>query len=435
MFQMIFQIFNRNLTTKHDSSDDEVSRGKNDDDLVLRNMSSQINDSTYMTKVQRTYTLPDNIEVHSVMLEPNNKTNSSLEPYKCQQLQFSTTSQNATRTSNNSGSDLAIIGASSSSSTQRLQQKYELPWEPAHGFTKTDVQQSQYIREDSRTFNLSSKSNVVIESCKIVQVEPNKWIQVKRYKRAPAQPTNQNKNPHCTNFGKKSPKRNNNVPCFQNRMQTYKSTDKDAIEQNKNVILTAPPRNLKNQKQDSTSIEKEFYQKSDVIIVSLDRMKSQFKDFETGKVQSQKASNRKEATNTKVQKQENNSSWQNFPQSNKMQQIKSGSEVPKHTPNINSLIQHEHLNTNVHTGRVETSAYVESSETHSPAETTKFYSNQHANQLSSVEDHCLPNGQTKPFRSTPPNNDLESRGEIIYNRKGTERGKTAGFLHLFDMMS
>ena len=219
---------------------------------------------------------------------------------------------------------------------------------------------------------------------RMVQVEPNKWIQVTRYKRAPAQSTNQNKNPQCRNIGKKSPVRNSNVLCFQNRMQTYKSTNKDVGERNKNVIFTARLRNLQNQKQDSTSIDKEFCQKSDVIIVSLDRMKSQFKDFETGKVQSQKASNRKEATNAKVQKQENNSSWQNFPQTNKMQQNKSGSEVPKHTPNINSLIQHEHLNTNVHTGRVETSAYVESSDTHSSAETTKFYSNQHANQLSSA---------------------------------------------------
>ena len=418
-----------------------MSREKNGDDLVLRNMSSQINDSTYTTKLQRTYTLPDNIEVHSAILEPNQKTNSSLEPHNCQQLQFSTTSQNVAQTSNSGGNVLTYTRASSSA--QHLQQKYQLPWKPAGennevmacGFIKTDVQQPQYIRDDSRTFNLSSKSNVVVESCKMVQVEPSKWIQVKCYKRAPAQPTNQNKNPQCRNFGKKFPERNNNVPCFQNRIQTYKSTDKDAIEQNKNVILTAPPRNLKNQKQDSTSIEKEFYQKSDVIIVSLDRMKSQFKDFETGKVQSQKASNRKEATNAKVQKQENNSSWKNFPQSNKMQQNKSGSEVPKHTPNINSLIQYEHLNTTVHIGRVETSAYVESSETHSPAETTKFYSNQHANQLSSVEDHCLPNGQTKPFRSTPTIMDLESRGEIIYNRKGTEGGKTEGFLHLLDMMS
>ena len=434
---MIFQIFNRNLTTKQDSSDDEVSRGKNNDDLVLRNMSSQINDSTYTTKLQRTYTLPDNIEVHSVILEPNQKTSSSLEPHNCQQLQFSTTSQNVTQTSNSGGNDFTFTCASSSSSAQRLQKKCKLSWKPAgdnnqgaeRGITKTDVQQPRKIRDDSCTFNLSSKSNVVVESCKMVQVEPNKWIQVKRYKRAPAQPTNQNKNPQCRNFGRKSPERNNNVPCFQNRIQTYKSTDKDAIEQNKNVILTAPPQNLKNQKQDSTSIEKEFYQKSDVIIVSLDRMKSQFKDFETGKVQSQKASNRKEATNAKVQKQENNSSWQNFPQSNKMQQNKSGSEVPKHTPNINSLIQHEHLNTNVHTGRVETSAYVESSETHSPAETTKFYSNQHANQLSPVEDHCLPNEKTNQFGSTRPIMGLESRGEIIYSREGTDGGETAGFFH------
>ena len=406
-------------------------------------MSSQINDSTYTTKLQHTYTLTDNIEVHSVMLEPIQKTNSLLEPHRCQQLQLSTISQNVTHTSNSSGSDLTITSASSSA--QRLQQKCELPWKPAHGFTKTDVQQPQYIHDDSRTFNLSSKSNVVVESCKMVQVEPNKWIQVKHYNRAPAQSTNQNKNPQCRNFGKKSPVRNSNVLCFQNRMQTYKSTNKDAGEPNKNVILITRPRNLQYQKQDSTSIEKDFYQKSDVIIVSLDGMESQFKDFETGKVQSQKASNRKETTNDNValvvdtkgqlEKQENNSSLQNSPQSNKMQQNKIGGEVPKHSPNINSLIQHENLNTNIHTCRGGTVAYVESSEMHSPAETTKIYSNQHANQLSSVEDHCLPNGQTNPFRSTSPIMDLESRGEIIYSREGTDGGETVGFLHLLDMMS
>ena len=174
-------------------------------------------------------------------------------------------------------------------------------------------------------------------------------------------------------------------------------------------------------------------------------MESQFKDFETGKVQSQKASNRKEATNDNValvvdtkgqlEKQENNSSLQNSPQSNKMQQNKIGVEVPKHSPNINSLIQHENLNTNIHTCRGGTVAYVESSEMHSPAETTKIYSNQHANQLSSVEDHCLPNGQTNPFRSTSPIMDLESRGEIIYSLEGTDGGETVSFLHLLDMMS
>ena len=221
-----------------------MSQGKNGDDLVLQNMFSQINDSTYTTKLQRTYTLPDNIQVHSVILEPNQKTNSSLEPHNCQQLQFSTTSQNVTHTGNSGGSDLTTARTSSSSCVQRLQKKCKLPWKPAGenkqgaacGITKTDVQQTQYIRDDIRISNLSSKSNVVVESCKMVQVEPNKWIQVKRYKRAPAQPTNQNKDPQCRNFGKKSPVRNNNVPCFVNRMQTYKSTDKDAGKQNKNVI-------------------------------------------------------------------------------------------------------------------------------------------------------------------------------------------------------
>ena len=98
-----------------------------------------------------------------------------------------------------------------------------------------------------------------------------------------------------------------------------------------------------------------------------------------------------------------------------MQQNKIGGEVPKHSSNINSLIQHEHLNTNVHTCKVGTAANIESNETHSPAEIPKICSDQNANQLSPVENHCLPNGKTNLLGSTPP---IISGGSRIFQMGG-----------------
>ena len=424
-----------------------MSRKKDSDDLVLQNIFSQtaaVNDITYTTKLQGTYTVPDNIEVRSVMQESNKTT-------KYRQPQADTTSANVTHISNSGPNDLAITRASSESSTQRQQQRYEF-WkragdnnpDMASGITETEVQQPQKICNDSRTFNLSSKSNVVVESCKMVQVEPNKWIKVRRYKRVPAQPTDQNKNTEFWSIRKKSQPRNKNVPCVQNQKQIYHSTEENSGEQNRNVVLAAPPqnlqRNLQHQERDSTSTGKESCQKSDVIIVSMDGMKSQLKGFETEKVQSRKASDPKKETNGKngqLQMQENNTSWQNSPQTNKIQQNNDGDEISKHTPNINFKIQHENFNTNEHKGGVETAAHVESNEIYSPTVTTIPCSNQHEIQLTPKGDHCLLHDSKNPPGSTSPiiHSSETSQGEIIYSREGNYGRETAGFLHLLDMMS
>ena len=260
----------------------------------------------------------------------------------------------------------------------------------------------------------------MVESRKMVQVKPNKWIEVKRYKRVRTQSRNQNKIQRYRNIVKRYQELVKNVPRFQN--QTYRSTEQDAGEQNKNVSLTVPPKNLRNLNQDNTSVDNESCQKSNVIAVALGNGKSQFKR----KVQSRKSSNSRETTKSKarvldkqgkLQTMENN--WQNSPQANKIQQNEKGSEVPRFAHNINSLTQHEHLNTNVHKREVETAAYVESNGILSSAETIKLHCNHHENQPPPDDDHCLWSGPTNPLKSSPPIIGGESRGEIIYSREGT----------------
>ena len=80
----------------------------------------------------------------------NSNSNVTTESRKCQS-QPSTASQNVTHTSNSGARDPTITSPSPSSSAQRLQQRYTLPWKPerknnrgtASGITKTVVLQPQ----------------------------------------------------------------------------------------------------------------------------------------------------------------------------------------------------------------------------------------------------------------------------------------------------